>query len=139
METADLDVTDRVRAHTAPVVKERIDAKTEARIACAADAGPAAIDRRLAELDTEWDVDRALMATFAVLGGASHLASTLTRSRRARSVWTGVLRTQLAFLLVHAVVGWCPPASVLRRLGFRTQREIEAERRALENLLSPAP
>ncbi|WP_206335452.1 hypothetical protein [Natronolimnobius sp. AArcel1] len=37
-----------------------------------------------------------------------------------------------AFLLQHALQGWCPPLPFLRRLGVRTQREIDAERRALE-------
>ena len=35
------------------------------------------------------------------------------------------------FLLQHAVQGWCPPVPVLRRLGFRTPNEIDAERFAL--------
>jgi len=39
-----------------------------------------------------------------------------------------------AFLLQHAVQGWCPPLPVLRRLGFRTAREIEVERNALKAL-----
>ena len=38
------------------------------------------------------------------------------------------------FLLQHAVQGWCPPVPVFRRLGFRTQPEIDHERYALEAL-----
>lgn len=38
------------------------------------------------------------------------------------------------FLLQHAVQGWCPPLPVLRRLGFRTQPEIDYERYALKSL-----
>ena len=38
------------------------------------------------------------------------------------------------FLLQHAVQGWCPPVPVMRRLGFRTEREIDAERTALKAL-----
>jgi hypothetical protein len=37
-----------------------------------------------------------------------------------------------AFLLLHAVQGWCPPLPVLRRLGFRTAAEIAYERYALK-------
>jgi hypothetical protein len=36
---------------------------------------------------------------------------------------------------VTAVQGWCPPVSLFRRLGFRTQREIDEERFALKALL----
>ena len=39
-----------------------------------------------------------------------------------------------AFLLQHALQGWCPPLPVLRRLGVRTAREIERERTALKAL-----
>ena len=39
-----------------------------------------------------------------------------------------------AFLLQHAVQGWCPPIAVLRRFGFRTRGEIDAERTALKAL-----
>jgi hypothetical protein len=38
------------------------------------------------------------------------------------------------FLLQHAVQGWCPPMPVFRRLGFRTQSEIDSERYALKTL-----
>jgi hypothetical protein len=35
------------------------------------------------------------------------------------------------FLLQHALQGWCPPVPILRRLGYRTAREIFEERLAL--------
>jgi len=37
-----------------------------------------------------------------------------------------------AFLLQHAVQGWCPPLPVFRRLGVRTADEINDERVALK-------
>jgi hypothetical protein len=39
-----------------------------------------------------------------------------------------------AFLLQHAVQGWCPPLPLLRRLGLRTETEINRERCALKAL-----
>ncbi|MEY7848852.1 hypothetical protein AB7C87_06560 [Natrarchaeobius sp. A-rgal3] len=39
-----------------------------------------------------------------------------------------------AFLRQHALQGWCPPIPVLRRRGVRTRREIDTERRALEEI-----
>ena len=39
-----------------------------------------------------------------------------------------------AFLFQHAIQGWCPPLPILRRLGFRTAREIDTERTALKAL-----
>jgi hypothetical protein len=37
-----------------------------------------------------------------------------------------------AFLLQHAVQGWCPPLPVFRRAGVRTAAEIDHERYALK-------
>lgn len=133
-------VNDRIRKHTAPDVNQRIDQLTVASIAAHKDAGAAAVQRRLADMDHEWDVDRALIVNFAVAGGASfalgmarYADSPLLAPRRKGFLY--FFGAQLAFLLLHGVVGWCPPASLFRRLGFRTQQEIEVERSALRALL----
>ena len=39
-----------------------------------------------------------------------------------------------AFLLQHALQGWCPPVPLLRRRGVRTAAEIASERAALKSL-----
>lgn len=122
---------DRVREHTAPIVNERIDRETEGRLAYLARQDDATLHRRLAELDHEWDIDRVLMANFAVAGGLS-LAAGIGRRRG----WLYLFGAQMAFLLLHALNGWCPPASLFRRLGVRTHGEIEAERHALRELLA---
>jgi hypothetical protein len=127
---------DRVREHTAPRVNERIDALTRATLDATLSQGPDAIEHRLAELDAEWDIDRALMVNFAVAGGASF---SIGLARYADSPLVGPRRkgflyffgAQLAFLALHGLVGWCPPASLFRRLGLRTKGEIEAERHIL--------
>jgi hypothetical protein len=122
---------DRVRAHTAPAVLGRIDRSTRGAVAEAAQAeAPDAIHRRLAELAREWDVDRALMAFFSVAATA-----VLQLGLRKRRGLQALVQAQIAFLGLHAVVGWCPPLALFRRLGFRTTREIDAERDALRRLL----
>jgi hypothetical protein len=42
------------------------------------------------------------------------------------------------FMLQHVLQGWCPPLPLFRRLGFRTQQEIERERYTLRALLRDA-
>ena len=132
---------DRVREHTAPTVNQRIDRMTQAELDAAVAAGPEAIARRLMRLDYEWDIDRALMVNFALAGAAS-LTTGLLRYKRTpvfsprRKGFLYFFGAQLGFLLWHGTVGWCPPASLFRRLGFRTQREIEAERSQLRDALS---
>jgi hypothetical protein len=92
-------------------------------------AGPAAIERRLAELDQEWDIERYLetMApTFTLIG----LALGVTKSR----AWLILPAVVQTFFLQHALQGWCPPIPLLRRLGIRTMDEINQERYALKAL-----
>jgi hypothetical protein len=135
MET-DIRETDRVRARTAPRVRARIDRRTEASIARHGRRPRSEIARRIEQLDAEWDVDRALMANLAIVGGLAFAAG--IARMRGTGRWNGALTffsVQLGFLAWHSVFGWCPPLPVFRRLGFRTQREILAEREALEHLL----
>lgn len=117
---------DRVRESFPYRVNKRIDDEAQGRVQSAISRGPNEIQRQLSEPDHEWDIDRAFMSNFAILGGAS-LAASLFKSRK----WFYLLGTQMTFLLYHAVKGWCPPASVFRRLGFRTQKEIQTERHLL--------
>ena len=119
--------TERVPAHTAEHVNQRIREQTRANIERYSRAGPAAIDRRLRELDEEWDIERTLeanAATVAATGAA--LALLVDRRFALLPLVVG------GFLLQHAVQGWCPPLPVFRRFGVRTQTEIEAEKAALK-------
>jgi hypothetical protein len=137
--TTHLDIErpgDRVRRHTAAAPNERIEAYTRWRIEDTIRGGRDAIVARLTELEKEWDVDRALMLNFAVVGGAGFFLGAFRRAfKKSLNGWQVFTTTQLGFLALHAVVGWCPPAALFRRLGFRTSREIEAERRALRQAL----
>lgn len=91
--------TDRVRKHTAPEVNERIDQLTHASVEAAARGGREAMQRRIAELDHEWDVDRALMVNFALAGGASFATGL---ARYADSPTFGPRRKGLSDLLQRA-------------------------------------
>lgn len=119
----------RVPKHTAPRVNERIRSRTEERLLRIASSGPQAVARRLNELDREWDIERMLetnAASLSLLG----VALGVTVAKRFFLLPAVVA----GFLLQHAIQGWCPPVPMLRRLGFRTQNEIERERYALKAL-----
>jgi hypothetical protein len=121
--------TERVPEHTADHVNEAIARKTEANVAHYGSAGSEAIDRRLSELDQEWDIERVLEAnagTVAAVGAG--LALFVHRRFALIPLVVG------GFLLQHAVQGWCPPLPLFRRLGFRTHAEIDHERYALKAL-----
>ena len=123
------NTVDRVSNQTCDLVNEGIRRQTEENITRLKQAGPTAIARRLEELDGEWDIERAIEANAAT---ASLIGVTLgaTVDRR----WFALPAVVGAFLLQHAVQGWCPPLPVLRRLGFRTASEIDYERYALKAL-----
>jgi hypothetical protein len=117
----------RVPRRTNDDVNEQIHRDMEERISQLKDAGPAAIGQRLAELDEEWDIERTLEAhaAGAVLLGVG-LGATVDRRYFAFPAIVG------AFLLQHALHGWCPPLPIFRRMGFRTVAEIDYERYALK-------
>lgn len=117
---------ERVPLNTAPEVNARIRRTMERNIERVRGQGPQAVERRLGELDHEWDIERAIEANAASLALAG-LALGAFVDRRFLLLPAAVG----AFLLQHALQGWCPPVPILRRLGYRTQREILAERLAL--------
>lgn len=129
---------DLIRERTRASSNERIGRATQHAIDSAV-TSPEQIQARLGELDREWDVDRALMLNFAVVGGlsASLMVRNLLRERKLGG-WGVFFITQMGFLAHHAIRRWCPPLPVFRRLGFRSSREINEERSTLERELERA-
>jgi hypothetical protein len=121
--------TARVPLHTPQRYNETIRRQTEQNVARIAAAGPESIERRLRELDEEWDVERTLetnAATVALLGlGLGAFVD------RRFFILPGLV---CGFLLQHALQGWCPPVPLFRHLGIRTASEIAHERYALKAL-----
>jgi hypothetical protein len=127
MVSASLPTTRRrVRSNTAAEINRRIDAGIERNVRHYA-VHPDRIDERLAELDREWDIERAIEANAATLA----LGGIILGAGSDRRFFL-VPALVAAFLLQHALQGWCPPVPVLRRLGFRTADEINRERYALK-------
>lgn len=120
---------ERVPSQTAEEVNQQIEEQTAHNVAQYLTASRAGIDRRLAELDEEWDIERTLDANAAM---ASLVGLTLgaTVDRR----WFLFPAAVAGFLLQHAMQGRCPPLPIFRRLGFRTQSEIDYERYSLKFL-----
>lgn len=121
--------TIRVAQHTSDEINERIRRQTEENIAFYASAGRQELDKRVRELDHEWDIERTLEANAATLA-LTGLALGAFVDRR----WFAFQAVICGFLLQHAIGGWCPPVPVFRRLGVRTATEIEQERYALKAL-----
>lgn len=124
---------ERVPAHTAEIANRRIRRQTDRNILYYTDH-PEEVEQRLQELDREWDVERTLQANAASVSIAAVVLG-LTASRK----WFILPGIVGGFLLQHALQGWCPPLPAFRRLGVRTQREIERERHALLALRDQMP
>jgi len=121
----------RVSANTDQRINAWIWQQTQEKMRRVAAAGRPAIERRLRELDEEWDIERyveTMAPTFTLLG----LTLGLTRDRR----WLLLPVIVQSFFLQHAIQGWCPPIPILRSLGVRTVQEIERERCALQHHLA---
>ena len=120
--------TQRVVLHSAEWKTRRIEQEMERRLWYFINH-PGGIDQRLRELDQEWDIERTLEtndSSLALVGLG--LGATVNRKFYFMSALV------MGFLLQHALQGWCPPVPLFRRLGIRTQSEIEQERYALKAL-----
>ena len=117
----------RVENNTSRSAKDDIRNKTIFQIEQALKDGN--IDREMAMLQREWDTERVLETNAACLMLIS-LGLGMSLDRR----WLWLTGGVAAFLLQHALQGWCPPLPVIRAMGVRTAGEIGIERTALKAL-----
>ena len=130
MDTIEAIGKDRVRKATSDHVNEKIDNQTRENIEAYSLASKEMLQARIEELDREWDIERTLElnASLVALTGVV-LAATVNKR------WLLLPGLVTAFLAQHAIQGWCPPIPLFRRLGVRTQKEIDAEKHALLKVL----
>ncbi len=120
--------TKRVTLHSAAWKTQKIEQEMEQRLQYYI-GHPEKIECRIKELDEEWDMERTLETNASALA-LTGLGLGVTLNRK----WFLVSALVMGFLLQHALQGWCPPVPLFRRLGIRTQSEIEMERYALKAL-----
>ena len=120
---------DRVRANTWPEVNKRLDQATKQRLEFYGDAGEEQLTGRLRKLNREWDFERVLEAEASTMGIAG-LVLGITVDRRFLFL-PGIVASMV---LLHALQGWYPLLPLFRRLGVRSQDEIDRERYALKSL-----
>ena len=120
-----MTLRDRVRNHTAGEVNRRIREETQRELD-ALRGDPDAIRRRIDAVDGEWDVER----MHGLATGALSLVGLALRRR-----WLLLPAAAQIFAVQHALEGWSPILPWFRRLGYRTQQEIERERYTLRTML----
>jgi hypothetical protein len=103
---------ERVARHTSEQGDEMIRRDAQVNVAYYA-ARPEQIDRRLRDLDEEWDVERMLELNSSALS-LFGLVLGISGSRK----WLLIPLVVQGFFLQHGVEGWCPPLPIFRRLGI---------------------
>jgi hypothetical protein len=123
----------RVPSNTSARSSERIRRRMEERLAlCRLD--PAFRERRLKELDREWDVERVIQ----VEGPLTTLLGLFLAARRG-APWLAVPAFTQGMMVLHAVQGFYPMLPLLRRVGLRTEQEISAERYEIKGMRGDFP
>jgi hypothetical protein len=122
------NTSERVPAHSPSSANRRIEDDIAESVRWHAEH-PDHIDRRLRQLDAEWDIERTLEANAATLALTGTLLGIFVDRR-----FLAIPIVVSGFLLQHALQGWCPPVPLFRRQGFRTIREVDTERYALKAL-----
>ena len=122
------DTQERVAQYSSAAINASIQEAIEKSIEFYKE-NPSLIVERLRELDKEWDIERVLEtnASSLIIAGSA-LGFLADKKFFALPLMVG------GFLLQHALQGWCPPLPILRRKGYRTTKEIQKERNALENI-----
>ena len=88
------------------------------------------IERRINELNMEWDIERILEANASLITLIGLILGTFINKK-----WYLVSAIASAFLLQHSIQGWCPPVTTLRKAGVKTPYEIFTEIIALKVLI----
>jgi hypothetical protein len=113
--------------HARPPIDDRIAMRVDPYL----DQPPEAIQRRLAQLDRQWTIGGAALASMIAAGGAA-LAAALRRRLHKRGVLAvAALELGLMWLQRHG-----DSNALLRKLGVRSPEEIASERAELERLLA---
>lgn len=121
--------TKRVADYTSPDVNEMIRSNTLENLLCMEDAEEQELTRRIHKLNAEWDTERFVEAKAAMCVMGCSLFG-MAKSK----YWSFLTLIAGTFLLQHALLGWCPSAPVIRKMGIRTAEEIHQEKMVLKML-----
>lgn len=123
--------TTKVNMFSSPRVNREIKSQTERNIEQYTQKSDEDIKARIKELDYEWDTERTLEVNFALIVVVTTFIGAIRNKK-----WSLISTIAAVFMLQHSLQGWCPPLSVIRRLGVRTATEILEEKEALKQVLN---
>ncbi|MVB09982.1 hypothetical protein CAFE_06530 [Caprobacter fermentans] len=120
----------RVAYHTASQVNQEIRAQTVDGLNAIQGCGEPAFTARIRKLEEEWNTERFLEAHAASIV----LMASIGGYQKKNCACFALTGCAGFFLLMHALMGWCPPLPVIRRFGIRTPEEISNEKFAVKML-----
>lgn len=121
--------TERVESNTSEAHREELDQQLRETISRYRNADRQQIDKRIAELDQEWDVERMIEVEAPLMIGLG-AGLGLLRSPK----WFGLSAAAAVMVILHNTRGWYPLLPIFQRMGIRSQNDIEQERSALRVL-----
>jgi hypothetical protein len=120
---------ERVRSSSSSEKNRKIDRETIENIREYENKSPQEVEKRIEELEKEWDIERLLetnMSILALIGIALNVF--------VHEYWIILPIIVLSFFLQHALQGWCPPLPIFRSMGKKTRAELDREKYALKVL-----
>lgn len=123
--------TTKVNMFSSPRVNREIKSQTDRNIEQYTQKSDEDIKARIKELDYEWDTERTLEVNFALIVVVTTFIGAIRNKK-----WSLISTIAAVFMLQHSLQGWCPPLSLIRRLGVRTATEILEEKEALKRVLN---
>jgi hypothetical protein len=124
--TMPADTANRVQEHTRTSIDARVQKEMQERLRYYAGPGKAQIDQRLSELERESDIERAIEVEAPIM-----MLTGIALGARVHKLFFVLPVAAAGMVILHSLHGWYPLIPVLRRLGFRTTREINDERHEL--------
>lgn len=121
--------TKRVKLNTIELLNNKISEDKKKRLKHFSIRNIDKIEKRIDQLDKEWDTERTLETSFATI----FLLSTMLGFTRDKK-WFALGGITSLFFLQHALQGWCPPLPIIRLLGVRAADEIAEEKYVLKML-----
>lgn len=122
--------SEKVPKHTNNKINTKIREETICSINVYKSSRESELSGKIDRLNYEWDTEKILETNAASIVLATSIVGFI-KSKRCCFLLTGTIGL---FLLQHALLGWCPPVPIIRRLGVRTSEEIKKEQMALKYL-----
>jgi hypothetical protein len=120
---------DKVERNTAPQLNEKFESQAQRNVSRYIGSDRNTIDQRLQELEREWTVERMIEVEAPSMIGLG-IALGLTQDKK----WFALSAMAASMVILHNLKGWYPMLPFFRRLGLRSQSEIDREHMAMRVL-----